>query len=645
MINHPCDVCQEEFEINGNSKNIRYYCDEENSFTKVDQSGNCLDHDIECREIVIGSLKKNSICKHCHKTLVSTEVISSPKDKENNGNISSSSNNASFEFSNDEDQSNEIAKCQNCGNQARPIEIPKTPYYRCDECNTFCSIEKRNGKILCQTHSIEVNVSYRKTKQQWYCNQCQSFVKVLRTSKRDEQAKQHFQEALPKLRKVVMWKREVKYFVDKGNKDEFFRRLLRHLATYEEDEIFKKIKEYLLAKDVMQQIVTTTKCDDYAEKSFLSKIIFWALSYFINNTNKPNLTIKGISNESNKPIANNFTDDVIISENALGKRLENENLVKGLEHTLQFTSEMVGSRAFDQTTNDDVVLGYIPIYYDWVYFVQRGPKWELCKKVNKDEHGIKVGIARDWETEAVVGLVAHFTEHPGDREAFQSYLMYSGRKHIIHVSDSGPLAIGLLIEIDEKDQFFILPRRKDTTTILEQNEFKGEKKMVFGDNHQITVLEVNQVTLKNRKQEIKHCKEIRIRTNGRDGKFKYVRLVSNLNLNYENILKIGYKRWRATETEHRRFKQEFGLHKVYLQKPEKFWPLLLLVLISIQLLKLCYRGLHLAHGGKLQPKTFREGFCKFLNAVMREDPKAWKHLPKCDAAMCPYGRSKRQRIS
>ena len=131
---------------------------------------------------------------------------------------------------------------------------------------------------------------------------------------------------------------------------------------------------------------------------------------------------------------------------------------------------------------------------------------------------------------------------------------------------------------------------------------------------------------------------------GENGKFKYIKVISNLKLDADNIVKIGARRWSNTEIEFRRFKHEYGLKLLFLKDPAKFWPLLLLVLISNQLLLIALLGIHKAHGGNLQMKQFLESFSKYLQALVRGDKDADKHLVRCDSAMCNVGRNPGERI-
>lgn len=541
-----------------------------------------------------------------------------------------------------------VVKCPHCASKLKKTKIPSVITYHCSMCKTFTTVDEHK---LCHIHKCQTKHIKRKTRYQWYCANCSNFVTPLITEETKIVNQEHMKQLIPTLRKVV-WHRPVRMALKSKNPKLFFSRLVHHLTEYPKlsDDFLQHLREYMLPKDVIIQINEDTKSDKHAQKSHLAHILLWTLSYFLTNTSKGKLTIKGISNASHNSISQGFVPSTMLDHNALSHRLENENLIEGLEQTLQFTSQALGSRAFEDGSNVaqaevPSALGYIPIYYDWVYFVKKGTRWELCAKVNKTDHGIKVGIARDWETRAIVGLVAHFTKHPGDREAFESYLMYTGRKSIIHVTDKGPFALPLLVDIDKNDQFFIMPKRENIKTILENQEFKGSKKIELNDRHTITLLEVNQVTIKTNETSLAHCKELYFKINGKSGKYQFIRLLSNLNLDSENIIRTGFYRWRATETEHRIFKQEYGLKYLFLKNPQKFWPLLLLVLISVQLLEIAFQGIHKAHGGKLNPKAFREGFCKFLFAVLRDNDEAWKHLPKCDSPLCSFGRKHGERIS
>lgn len=624
-----CNKCTTQLEIIGNRKSTRFFCPKcPSNGTGQTSTGNgrtCHQHDTKLEKLVITPLQ-NEYCSSCLTSLLNP---SSNDDGLDNGKA---------------EKTGVTALCKECGTQMEQTEIPTQISYRCDQCNAFTSVETRNGTTICKKHDCEVQQYINQKRTQWHCKSCGKFTKPLMSSERTKQAQENLEQVLPTLKRVV-WDRKVQYHLDRSDPQNFLNELLLQLKRYDGEKTFEKFKEYLLPSDVMEQIVENTGSDVNAEKTHLINILMWGLCFFLQK-NKGDLTFKGISGNSSESLPRRLTGNTLVSNNALGVRMEKEEVVEGLEETMQLTSEMLGSRAFEGREDDDQSpVGYVPLYYDWFYIVKNGTKWKLCKDINDDSFGIKVGIARDWETQAIVGLTAHFTEHPGDREAFQHYLMYSGRDYIIHVTDGGPFAVPLLKKMDDENQFFIIPKRSDITTELQTQELGSPKEIELNDRHTIKLLEINHVTIKTKEVELESCKELYFRINGNEGEFEYVRLLTNLEFDSDRIIKIGYPRWRATETEHRILKHEFGLEHIYLQKPEKFWPLLLLALISSQLLKLCYRLLHKVHGGKLtkQPKKFRKGFLAFLNAIFHEDDEPWKELPPCDSPTCPFGRSHGER--
>ncbi len=137
-------------------------------------------------------------------------------------------------------------------------------------------------------------------------------------------------------------------------------------------------------------------------------------------------------------------------------------------------------------------------------------------------------------------------------------------------------------------------------------------------------------------------KYIRFQYNSiKTGKFETIELISSLPLAAEEIVRIHAWRWVVTETEFRILQHQFGLEKFFVKKPEKIWPLLLLVLSGKMLMELTFKSIHQIHGGLqtvLQMKTadFRRSFNKFITAILigNEDPMS--QIDPCSDVYCCF---------
>jgi len=551
---------------------------------------------------------------------------------------------------------------QHTGNRRRKI-LEKVPqvfsYGRSYGTYDTTYVTERPSCPLCFFPMRKATDKRNKTSIRWYCGGCKISLYAFKsgvTPLRHEETRQQVtapdyfvgmktkgnQESVkvPTFRRIP-WEGPVHPTMVAENKATVLEHLVTILQQADSETFMEEFRQTLFPPQVMEKIKQATGCDKWVEKSDLATVILVTLAYFSSEMAPDGtLTFTGLSFQSESELAYRLGVKPI-SGNALGTRMGQEKLVKGIEQYFQFSSYLVGSKVFDKTYT-----GLTPVYYDWVYFVKKGAKWGLCKEITTDTPAIKVGIGRDWKTMAVVSLVAHFSEHPGDRESAENYL-FVNKSGVIHVSDSGPLAIPFLQTLDERNQFFIMVSRLDTQTVDVKPVYQGIEPYVI-EGRKVTLLREEIVTLKTTQAEVRRCKEVTIRINGKKGRFKYVKLLTNLPVDAETIIRIGYYRWRATEIEFRIFKHEFGLDRIFLKDPNKFWPLLLLVLITVNLLTFLFFEYHVGHGGMMPTsKECRKALRRFILAVVRRlgSPtfNPFTYLPKCESPLCPCGRKPRQR--
>ena len=400
---------------------------------------------------------------------------------------------------------------------------------------------------------MKKNTTNRKERIRWYCGKCNKSLYVLLErqeqqkggkpqkskpmkilSLQTQKTKEEIEKSLPVLREMD-WNKDLQKIIVEKEKPAFLHYLLTFFQTHDKKACLDAIHQGLFPSEVMEMIEGLTQCNKWVEKSTLTNLILTALCYFSTEiAPKAAVTLKGLTFHAEGGLAR-ILNVQPMSDNALGTRIIQEKTIAGLEQYFQFTSYLLGSQAFEKPQGT-----LLPIYYDWVYFQKDGAHWELCKEVTTDAPGIKVGIARDWKTLAIVGLIAHIREHPGDRDSLEQHLLVEG-EGIIHVSDSGPLAIPLLQTIDERGQYFIIRSREDTKKSMCQHIKRGQTTyMVKG--RPIVVLREEIVTLRTKDAEIRRCKELTLRVNGQKGTYEVITIVTNLPLDAETIVRTGY--WR-----------------------------------------------------------------------------------------------------
>lgn len=124
-----------------------------------------------------------------------------------------------------------------------------------------------------------------------------------------------------------------------------------------------------------------------------------------------------------------------------------------------------------------------------------------------------------------------------------------------------------------------------------------------------------------------------------NGQFETIELISNLPLDILDIIELSAQRWRATETEFNILQHGFGLEKVFVQHPEKVWPLFLIALICKSILEMILNAIHSAHGGRLDMASFKINLGTIIEHIAsgRGDKLP---LTPCDSSFCPYRRKR-----
>jgi len=524
--------------------------------------------------------------------------------------------------------------CRKCNSVLKKSDKGAYTNYQCSVCNRFVSTKTR----VCKNHpTAEISaIQISATDINYKCENCGLAPK--------KKQKSPMVKVVDRLQRSIVFDRKFMKILSSSpngqNSKNVMNALVNHINKYNPKKVIDSLTEAWIPHELLTEILEDTECDKWVEKSKLENIILWTMSLFLEGKHA-SLPLTAISDASNSSLGRKLTDEKPIDHNTLGVRLENPNLVLGLEKIFQLCSAQLGSDAFNDETN------LIPVYYDWFYFVKGGNTWENAKKVGRgdDSKGIKVGIGVDWESNSIVSLIVHGEEHPNDAVSFREHLMITNRPGIIHISDKGPSSVDTMEEILDNDQHFIIPMKKNTKFKRKYQINVGTREFTLRtpSNPTVTILEESIITL-NANPELGDLKYIKFKyNNSSTGKFETMELLSSLPMGAAEIIEMAAWRWRSTETEFRIFQHELGLEKVFLQKPEKIWPMLLIVLSCKMLLELTFRGIHMLHGGKMMISSFKRGFGKFLNAIINgKDP--WIMIEPCNSPVCPYRRKHGQRL-
>lgn len=525
--------------------------------------------------------------------------------------------------------------CTKCTSTLKLVELKERTQHFCPTCKKWV---KRNEKKQCRNCRGAVKTYLMGARAQWMCSECRTFGPSPNTKEKKEPS------SPPKVLRTMKWDRNMQQAVKQGNMKKILEKLTTtalypHQKTEEEETILAELRNYLIPETMIETMKNATQGDKWVEKTTTRNLVSWALTMLINNHSKGAFTIKGLAENSVTTIGQMLGEGVVVGHNAIGERIKKEEVIQALEIGLQLSSTLLGAEK-ELTTKT-----FVPVYYDHTYLVKKGGTWELCKKVEKETKGVKIGVAREWESEALVGITCFFDKHPGEKEALEEYLLIDWRPGIIHVTDKGPFALPFLAQIQEAKQFFIMPRKKDLTVEVEGTLFLGREQLQVSPRTKVWILREDLVTLTTKTTTLPRCKLITLQLQGEKGTFKTIQLITNLPHTRQEIVKIGAKRWRATETEFNIWKNIYGFKHLAIRNAEKVWPLLLLLLIATQLLTLALRGLHHLHGGEHRPLTARAELARFLYAFTRGHPEPWTMLKKCSSPLCPYGRKQGERLT
>lgn len=553
--------------------------------------------------------------------------------------------------------------CNNCDGQGKKKSTIKThTKYRCNQCKLVVNSQTR----ICKNHVNVGSYSIFHPEQviDRSCRICDGTGNVTRVSKELEkdqlitdegEANSGMIKAIDSLHRTIKFDRKLYQAVRQFNRStsgsphKLIKTVISHLERYNPKEAISAFRQAMMPEEMARSIADTTDCDKWVEKTHLSNTIMWTLSLFLQHKTE-DFAIQQIADASASLLGREFSSHGrAVDNNTVGKRLEKPELVKALELMLQGCSAQLGNSTFETPGS------LVNIYYDWFYLVKSGNQWQICQDVGrtKDSKGIKIGIGIEWDTKAVVSLVMHGQHHRNDVVSFKKDLMVRSRSGIVHITDSGPSDSKTMQEIRELQQHFIIKLRKNLKTQLVHQIFLGshEFRLDTPSNTRIRLLEEKLIRL-HANPDLGDIKYIRFQYNClRTGKFKTVVLISSLPLSAEQIIQAHAWRWVATETEFNILQHQFGLEKIYIKKPEKAWPLLLLALCGKMLLELTFQAVHMVHGSKeiislqkMQTAPFTRSFTKFLNAVLMGIDNPLDLIEPCQEPYCCFRNNHGQRL-
>jgi len=520
--------------------------------------------------------------------------------------------------------------CSNCGFDIKISDYKTIFVYKCLECGdripTATKICKKCG-----------NKGYRKLKRSGYsiarpCGKC-----GYKEKKEDLKERVKVLGMDDPLFRKIRFDRQIMQFASEIENDALLVR--KFIASLNSTKAVESLKEYMFPEDILENISKITKCDKAVEKSFLENIILWFLSTFMAGSHEQ-LAINAVAHNSERTVSRTLTDDTVISANALGVRLENENLVNALEMFLQFDAFRYQSAVFNENNT------LKPVYYDWMYITKAGDSWSVCKTISSSEgiYGYKIGFAVDWNNRSIIGLNLHGAEHPNDALAFRRDLCIRNIKGIVHISDRGPFDTKHQAEIHQRGEYYIIRLRDNIKfDIIHSGNRNEYHELSIASHPKIKLLETGMVILQ-ANPEMGSQRYIKFQYNSsRTGKFETIELVSNLPLDAIDIIELSAQRWRATETEFNILQHGFGLEKLFVKNPEKVWPLLLLVIICKTLFERILIAIHAAHGGTLNVTAFKRNLGILIEFVARGSGNKLPLSP-CNSITCPYRRQRGTRL-
>ena len=530
-----------------------------------------------------------------------------------------------------------INKCEFCKNELKKIVVSSHVKFRCG----ICLVQVKTSEKSCPEHSGNNIIPFELPEKSYY-RKCTNCVNITRPKVQEVP----LEKKQSKLERVIQFDRRLMSKLNKKENQpmETINIVLDHIRKYNAKGVMTELNRYWLPESEMDEILEITGSDKWVEKTKLANIVLWTLSMFLNKE-KESFSIQDIANASASLLGRKLTNTASADHNSIGVRLENENLIKGLEMILQSCSEKLQTKVFEEGEF------YVNVYYDWFYIVKTGNVWSVCGKSGKGDnaHAIKIGIGYEWDTNAVVSLVMHGDSGKNDSVSFRENLMITERPGIVHITDRGPFSFDTMREIQKNNQHFII-RLKDNTLLKTVHPSNLIPYTIFLDtasNPKVTILEEKIVKLKTA-NDIGELTYVKFQYKSlRTGKFETVKLISTLRLPTETIMNVHAWRWVATEIEFRTLQHQFGLEKIFLKKPEKVWPLLLLVLSGKMLMELTYHAVHSLHGRinriPMQTARFRRGFDNFVTALFNDEDDPVSMFESCGDPYCPFNKKHGQR--
>lgn len=557
--------------------------------------------------------------------------------------------------------------CTNCDNGQIKVIVPEHTKYRCNECKWVVSNETKRCKYHPETGSyptVHPEKSHKRT-----CKICkgdgfvtqeipkeQNQKTVDDSSDADDSSDEQVLKAVDSLQRTIKFDRQLQQAVKDFNQSrlnhpqKLIKTIVKHIERYKPDEAIAAFKQAIMPGELFELTTEETDCDKWVEKTHISNLIMWVLTLFLQNKNK-DLAIQQIADASGSFLGREFsTHGKSVDHGTVGKRLEKPRLIEALEMMLQLCSAQLEHNAFDDNGS------YVNIYYDWFYLVKGGNEWKVCQKVGRtgEANAIKIGIGIEWDSKAVVAITMDGETHRNDGKCFKEDLMLTERPGVVHITDRGPFDTKTMERIRQNQQHFIIKLKKNIKYKTAHQIFLGDHRFELNTptKTKIRLLESKVIRIQANPQ-LGEIKYIRFQYNClKEGKFKTVELISSLPLSAEEIIQSHAWRWVATETEFKVLQHQFGLEKVYIEKPEKAWPLLLLVLCGKMLMEFTYRAIHLIHGSdeiiqlpKMQTAPFRSGFKNFLIAVLRGEEDPMTMIEPCSDPYCCFRNNHGQRRS
>ncbi|MFV2016389.1 MAG: hypothetical protein ACC656_13240, partial [Candidatus Heimdallarchaeota archaeon] len=331
-------------------------------------------------------------------------------------------------------QKQNIIPCNNC-NGIGKIKVTINPHtkYRCNQCNLVVQNKtkacKNHGSAGSYATDHPIKVIDKK------CRVCGSTgvvegLNALEPASIDEISlgNNGLTNVVDSLQKSIQFDRKLMQTVRQfkntrlnslNHPFSFIKAIAEHITKYRPRDAIDAFRQAFMPDEVVKEIVDTTDCDKWTEKTSLSNIMMWTLTFFLHNKTE-DLAIVEIANASASLLGRELSDDKsAVDHNTVGVRLEKPELIQALEMMLQVCSAQLGTNAFEGNGT------FINIYYDWFYLVKSGNSWQACLQVGrmKESNAIKIGIGIEYNTKAVVSLVMHGERNRNDVVSFKEHLM------------------------------------------------------------------------------------------------------------------------------------------------------------------------------------------------------------------------------